>query len=48
MGFDLELVWGDKGLLSSDVSSGHRFDFREDVESRDRAYDLIVSRMAAG
>jgi len=47
LGFDLELVWGDKGAWASDHSSGHKFNFGEDVESRDRAYDLIVSRVAA-
>jgi hypothetical protein len=45
MGYDLEIVWGKKGLSASDHSSGHKFDFRDDVESRDRAYDLIMSRL---
>jgi hypothetical protein len=44
-GYDLEIVWGRKGLWASDHSSGHKFGFREDVESRDRAYELIVSRL---
>ena len=47
VGFDLDLVWGDKGLWASDHSSGHTFDFGDRVEDRDRAYDLIVSRIAA-
>jgi hypothetical protein len=47
LGHDLELVWGNKGAWASDHSSGHRFGFGDDVESRDRAYDLIVSRVAA-
>ncbi len=47
LGFELELVWGNKGLWASDHSSGHSFDFGEDLESRDRAYDLIVARLAA-
>jgi zinc-ribbon domain len=47
LGYDLEIVWGDKGLWASDHSSGHEFVFGDDVESRDRAYDLITSRIAA-
>lgn len=44
-GFDLDLVWGKQDLGASNHSSGHRFGFGDRVESRDRAYDLIVSRM---
>jgi hypothetical protein len=47
LGFDLQLVWGDKGFWASDHSSGHKFDFGDKVEDRDRAYDLILSRIAA-
>lgn len=45
LGFDLEIVWGNKGLSASNHSSGHRFDFGKDEESRDRAYELIVTRI---
>ena len=46
LGFDLEIVCGDTGAWASDHSSGHTFGFGKDVESRDRACDLILSRLS--
>jgi hypothetical protein len=47
LGYQLEIIWGDKGLWASAHSSGHEFDFKDELVSRDRAYELIVSHLVS-
>jgi len=47
LGYELEIVWGEKKMWASNFSGAHGFDFGKDMDARGRAYELITKRLGA-